>query len=252
MPTNENPTKSLMLEALDGHFTCTEKPAQAPNVRTFEVKSPELNYFFDEVNKYFIHMIVQIGRSKFTTPASVSHSGLLHTIRALDQLNRIRRLCPKGKPQWIKHYALTFASHPGSPILQFTFATPAFSLVRRPSCINRLRQACETRSFDVGALDQEIIQAVTSEYNSSTRDWKAEVDKWNLSHGVLLDAEMLLCPSYIYFKASNSSPICNVAKQVRLGLDGSQARLVTEIWNGVAPAHRNELELLLQHLDQFP
>jgi hypothetical protein len=39
---------------------------------------------------------------------------------------------------------------------------------------------------------------------------------------------------------------------VRLGLDGSQARLVTEIWNGVAPAHRNELKLLLQHLDQFP
>jgi len=253
MPTQETQTKSIVLEALAGHFTCAEKlPAKDPNVRSFEAKSPELNYFFDEINKCFIHMTVQIGKSKFTSPVSVSHSDLVQTIRALDQLNRIRRLCPKGKPQWIKHYALTFASHPGSPILQFTFSKPGFCLVRRPTAINRLRHAETTKSFEAGTLDQTIIQEIISEYNSSMRNWEAEVERWNLQHGAALDAEMFLCPAYIYFKTSNSSPICNIAKQVHLALDGSQTRLGTDIWNGVLPAHRDELALLLQHLDQFP
>ena len=99
MPAQETQTKSIVLEALAGHFTCAEKlPAKDPNVRSFEAKSQEVNYFFDEINKCFIHMTVQIGKSKFTSPVSVSHSDLVQTIRALDQLNRIRRLCPKGKP----------------------------------------------------------------------------------------------------------------------------------------------------------
>ena len=253
MPAQETQTKSIVLEALAAHYTCTEKlPAKDPNVRSFEAKSPELNYFFDEINNYFIHMIVQIGKSKFTSPVSVSPSDLVQTIRALDQLNRIRRLCPKGKPQWIKHYALTFASHPGSPMLQFTFSKPGLCLVRRPTAINRLRHAETTKSFEVGTLDQTIIQEIISGYNSSMRNWKAEVEKWNLQHGAALDAKMFLCPAYIYFKTSSSGPICNIAKQVQLALDGSQTRLGTDIWNGVLPAHRNELALLLQHLDQFP
>lgn len=253
MPAQETQTKSIVLEALAAHYTCTEKlPAKDPNVRSFEAKSPELNYFFDEINNYFIHMIFQIGKSKFTSPVSVSPSDLVQTIRALDQLNRIRRLCPKGKPQWIKHYALTFASHPGSPMLQFTFSKPGLCLVRRPTAINRLRHAETTKSFEVGTLDQTIIQEIISEYNSSMRNWKAEVEKWNLQHGAALDAKMFLCPAYIYFTTSSSSPICNIAKQVQLALDGSQTRLGTDIWNGVLPAHRNELALLLQHLDQFP
>ena len=253
MPAQETQTKGIVLEALAAHYTCTEKlPAKDPNVRSFEAKSPELNYFFDEINNYFIHMIVQIGKSKFTSPVSVSPSDLVQTIRALDQLNRIRRLCPKGKPQWIKHYALTFASHPGSPMLQFTFSKPGLCLVRRPTAINRLRHAETTKSFEVGTLDQTIIQEIISEYNSSMRNWKAEVEKWNLQHGAALDAKMFLCPAYIYFKTSSSGPICNIAKQVQLALDGSQTRLGTDIWNGVLPAHRNELALLLQHLDQFP
>jgi hypothetical protein len=253
MPAQETQTKGIVLEALAAHYTCTEKlPAKDPNVRSFEAKSPELNYFFDEINNYFIHMIVQIGKSKFTSPVSVSPSDLVQTIRALDQLNRIRRLCPKGKPQWIKHYALTFASHPGSPMLQFTFSKPGLCLVRRPTAINRLRHAETTKSFEVGTLDQTIIQEIISGYNSSMRNWKAEAEKWNLQHGAALDAKMFLCPAYIYFKTSSSGPICNIAKQVQLALDGSQTRLGTDIWNGVLPAHRNELALLLQHLDQFP
>ena len=194
MPAQETQTKSIVLKALAAHYACTEKlPAKDPNVRSFEAKSPELNYFFEEINNYFIHMIVQIGKSKFTSPVSVSPSDLVQTIRALDQLNRIRRLCPKGKPQWIKHYALTFASHPGSPMLQFTFSKPGLCLVRRPTAINRLRHAETTKSFEVGTLDQTIIQEIISGYNSSMRNWKAEVEKWNLQHGAALDAKMFLC-----------------------------------------------------------
>ena len=89
-------------------------------------------------------------------------------------------------------------------------------------------------------------------YNSSMRNWEAEVERWNLQHGAALDAEMFLCPAYIYFKTSNSQPNLQ-HRQAGSSCSGWQP---DQTWNRHlewgSSGYRNELALLLQHLDQFP